>query len=71
MIWYQRYAAAMFTYGFYRGMRSTYHPVLLHHHRDMPMGTRILHSLINGVIYVTPYGAVSYTHLTLPTNREV
>ena len=55
--WYLRYASIMFTYGSYRGYLSEYDKK-----PRMPFGTRIFHSFLNGVFYMSPYGLEKIIH---------
>ena len=52
----------MFTYGTYRGLRSEYN-----NYRPsygyMPLGTKIMVSSLNGLIYSTPYGVFKIMNL--------
>jgi len=50
-----RYIIPMFTYGTYRGLRSEY-SIQHSSYVYMPLGTKIMVSSLNGLIYASPYG---------------
>jgi len=55
---------SMFTYGTYHDLRSEY-KIERTSHSYMPLGTKIMVSSLNGLIYASPYGVFKIFELNV------